>query len=128
MSDPQLDKMRNCPHCAFNGWREDWSRGYLRAVQCEHCNPEDKQPHEKENYVNVDFFHYGKYKSEMIAKILQSLTSEQLRDFTKSLALKITSTVGGKGMCLQHHEWDRTTISVMTCIHCGETTDTTNFV
>lgn len=69
----------------------------------------------------------GCYSDHLIAA-LRCLDDDGLRLLTIELAKRIGGTAGNRGMCLRHHEWDRTTISGMTCIHCKETTDTAHFI
>jgi hypothetical protein len=67
------------------------------------------------------------YSDHLIAA-LRCLDDEGLRLLTVELAKRIGGKAGNRGMCLRHHEWDRTTISGMTCVHCKETTDTAHFI
>jgi hypothetical protein len=67
------------------------------------------------------------YSDHLIAA-LRCLDDEGLRLLTVELAKRIGGKAGNRGMCLRHHEWDRTTISGMTCSYCKETTDTAHFI
>ena len=66
--------------------------------------------------------------SDHLIVALRCLDDEGLLLLTVELAKRIGGKVGNRGMCLRHHEWDRTTISGMRCIHCKETTDTAHFI
>jgi hypothetical protein len=66
--------------------------------------------------------------SDHLITALRCLDDVGLQLLTVELAKRIGGKAGNRGMCLRHHEWDRTTISGMTCSHCKETTDTAHFI